>query len=251
MSEKRATRKRGLGKGGAIVTILAIILYFYQTRFWETSVQRKADSSSFQAHGVGGPTEYDGVGGDVLLNRKKNRDTAPGDVEDLSVHEIIGLPSEALEPMGSRDRIRWTAEARQAADSMEKRGVRVAGYLVKVRESGPESCNGHIDSLRDYHLWITNDPDVDKREGLVAELTPRWKVRFPELRLRMLNKLAKQRAKVRITGWLMWDQEHPSEVGKSKGTCWEVHPITDFEVWSGGVWRRLSPGSELAAYSRP
>jgi hypothetical protein len=131
------------------------------------------------------------------------------------------------------------------ADSMEKRGVRVEGYLVKARESGPESCNGRVDSLRDYHLWITGDAGVDKREGLVAEITPRWKVRYPEWRLRFFNKLAKDRAKVRVTGWLMWDQEHPSEVGKSKGTCWEIHPITQFEVWNGSGWRTLS--GELAS----
>jgi hypothetical protein len=26
------------------------------------------------------------------------------------------------------------------------------------------------------------------------------------------------------------DEEHPDEIGKSRGTIWKVHPVTGFEV---------------------
>jgi hypothetical protein len=32
---------------------------------------------------------------------------------------------------------------------------------------------------------------------------------------------------VRIRGWLMLDQEHPEQIGKTRGTLWEIHPIAD------------------------
>jgi len=50
---------------------------------------------------------------------------------------------------------------------------------------------------------------------------------------------------VRISGWLMFDPDHPSMIldptnpnisGKFRVTLWEVHPITKIEVWQNGAW---------------
>jgi hypothetical protein len=123
---------------------------------------------------------------------------------------------------------------------MESRGMRVTGYLIAAKESGPESCNGYIDSLRDYHIWIGDSSTAGKASSLVVEVTPRWKAIHPEWRLQYFNALARQHAKVRVTGWLMWDEEHANEIDHSRASCWEVHPITKFEVWSGGAWRELT-----------
>ena len=49
-----------------------------------------------------------------------------------------------------------------------------------------------------------------------------------------LNKIRGQ--KVRITGWLMYDFEHPPQVGKTRGTLWEVHPVMKIEVLQDGQW---------------
>lgn len=29
-----------------------------------------------------------------------------------------------------------------------------------------------------------------------------------------------------ITGWLLYDYEHPPQLGHTRGTLWELHPIT-------------------------
>jgi len=44
---------------------------------------------------------------------------------------------------------------------------------------------------------------------------------------------------VRVSGWLLLDQEHPDQVGRTRGTIWEVHPIMRFEVQRGGRWVAL------------
>ena len=44
---------------------------------------------------------------------------------------------------------------------------------------------------------------------------------------------------VRISGWLMLDQEHPEQIGKTRGTLWEIHPITRIEVKDANGWREL------------
>ena len=45
-----------------------------------------------------------------------------------------------------------------------------------------------------------------------------------------LNKLAKDETQVNISGWLLLDQEHPEQIGHTRGTLWEIHPITKFLV---------------------
>jgi hypothetical protein len=53
------------------------------------------------------------------------------------------------------------------------------------------------------------------------------------------RRLAQQDAKVRITGCLMFDTDHPDQIGKTRGGLWEMHPITKIEVFSGGRWIEL------------
>jgi hypothetical protein len=181
----------------------------------------------------------EGLGGDPILNRMKNRISEPVTIRDFTVPQVIGIINDVLMQEGRRQRKNWYPSARLFAEEKESWGVRVTGYLIRAKQSGVESGNGYIDSLRDYHLWIGDRPMAERRTTMVAEITPRWKIVHPEWHLRMFKRLAEQRAKVRVTGWLLWDQEHGSEVEKSRGTSWEVHPVTKFEVWSDSTWIEL------------
>jgi hypothetical protein len=57
-----------------------------------------------------------------------------------------------------------------------------------------------------------------------------------------MKALARQGARVRISGWLFWDQRHPERLpsrqgsAATRGTLWEVHPVTGIEVFSAGRW---------------
>lgn len=181
----------------------------------------------------------EGKGGDPQLNREKNRYTMPLDVVDLTVQSIIQTPSSVLADAGRKKREWWSSAARDYAKQEESRGVRVTGYLVRAKQEGPESCNGYSDSLHDYHIWISDAPTYDKANGLIVEITPRWESVRAGWRIAEIERLAQRHSRVRVTGWLMWDEEHPDEVGRSRATQWEVHPVTGFEVFDGGAWQPL------------
>jgi len=54
-----------------------------------------------------------------------------------------------------------------------------------------------------------------------------------------LTALATSKSRVRVSGWILMDPEHPDQVGKTRATLWEIHPIVKIEVFSGGKWREL------------
>ena len=117
----------------------------------------------------------------------------------------------------------------------------VEGYLVKARASGPEATNCHGDEprFRDYHLWLTSAPGAGRERSLIAEMTPRVRAVHPNWNLEVLNRVVASGDRVRASGWLLLDQEHPDQIRKTRGTLWEVHPVTRFEVQRGGQWISL------------
>lgn len=160
------------------------------------------------------------------LNRLKNRDSMPSKVIELTVHEFIKQSD--TERLKNED------------------GVALVGYVLGAKQSGAESSNCGTERDRDWHVWIGNDkpeggvdPKALRASSVVVEPTPRTIQANSAWNLKALLKLSKRGAKVRITGWAMFDPEHPSEIGKTRGTIWEVHPVTKIEVWSGGTWRTL------------
>jgi hypothetical protein len=52
-----------------------------------------------------------------------------------------------------------------------------------------------------------------------------------------VRRLAHDGTPVRVSGWLMLDPEHPDQVGRTRGTIWEIHPILAIEVRRGDAWR--------------
>jgi len=216
-----------------IAVVVAIV--WYANHGGNNSPVRELGAAPEILNGIG----MEGSGGDALLNREKNRFTTPGSFSEASVRDIIQIPSTVLGEAGRKKREYWPPAARRYVDGEEGQGFRVTGYLIRAKESGPESCNGYSDSLRDYHIWIGDRPDDEKAQSLIVEITPRWKVIHPEWRLHTIERLCDEHARVRVSGWLMWDEEHPDEVGKSRGSQWEIHPVTSFEVFNNGEWVSL------------
>lgn len=179
----------------------------------------------------------EGKGGDPLLNLQKNRTTIPEKLETYSVHQILAIPSTKLEGTNDNTRKYWSDEAKQYAAKWESKGVSVEGYLVKARESGRESANGNSDKHQDYHLWIVQEKNEPRSSSIIAEVTPRMKAVKPSWKIENFVKLSNKRTKVRVTGWLLWDEEHGDEVGRSRGSQWEIHPMTKFEIFEKGEWK--------------
>ena len=117
----------------------------------------------------------------------------------------------------------------------------MVGYLLAVKLEGRESPNCHSDEQaeRDFHIWLANSPDDDRADAVVVEVTPRICAPHPSWKTVNLRHFVTQRARVRISGWLMLDPEHPDQVGRTRVTLWDIHPITKIEVWSAGKWVAL------------
>jgi hypothetical protein len=92
--------------------------------------------------------------------------------------------------------------------------------------------------MYDIHVWLNKQPveGKDRTQAVVAEVTPRLKPEHRNWTQGTLRQLAGQRKQVRISGWLLLDQEHPEQLGKTRGTLWEIHPIMQIEVQQDDTW---------------
>lgn len=190
-------------------------------------------------------------GGDPLLNRAKNRVTAPAAsrVVDMTLDDFRNTeqPEE------------WTAGQDRASirgDRKEGQPVRVMGYLWKAKREGAESCNCRLDApgkagelITDIHMVLTDRPDDPEATSVTAEITPRVRAKRPDpvtwTSSRIDGSLRKKF--IRVTGFMMLDTEHLIHNPLVRATNWEVHPVTKVEVCtrtqaeceSGTGWRNV------------
>jgi hypothetical protein len=171
-----------------------------------------------------------GTGGDSYLNTLKNRDIPPDHYSTFTISDIIALPGL---PGAARDH--WSDADRTKAMEYESQGATVEGYIVGVRHEGPEACNcGASSGLRDYHLWLAPNATDPPGSAVVVEISPRLLDAHPGWDSKSLGKLKRQKVKVRISGWLLWDEKHGTS--DSRATSWEVHPIHKIETRRSGDW---------------
>jgi hypothetical protein len=190
-----------------------------------------------------------GDGGDTQLNELKNR-------IDTGAWQSVPL-SDLLKPTWpkgteSTRRSSWSSSDAATVAQNEGRPVQAEGYLLLVRHEGPESPNCHSATQRDYHTWISVSPGTtaDRDHSLIAELTPRVVARNPGWgNQSAILKLTGQH--VRLSGWLLLDQEHPEQMQKTRGTLWEIHPVMKIDVQQGGKWIDLETGKPDTGSASP
>jgi hypothetical protein len=190
----------------------------------------------------------EGKGGDPALNRLKNR-TDQGRYYPVALDAIgsLAIPSGTRKP-----RSQWLDRQLASIARFEGIPVAVEGYLALVknggggsrragREEGKESCNCGLDTPadHDYHLWLLPSPTAQRSQSLVVEMTPRVRRHHPSWTLANLTDVAESRRRVRISGWLLFDQEHPEQINKTRKTLWEIHPIMKVEVKEGSGWKEM------------
>lgn len=180
-----------------------------------------------------------GDGGDGSLNLLKNRiDT--GDWQAVTLQSLLALSW----PRGVEKarRATWSSADAAAVGANEGRPALVEGYILKVRHEGPESPNCHDRSARDYHVWLAASATDSRANAMVVELTPRVVARNPGWGSETsILRLAGHH--VRVSGWLMLDQEHPEQLHRTRGTLWEIHPVMKIEVDQNGTWIDLASGN--------
>ena len=71
---------------------------------------------------------------------------------------------------------------------------------------------------------------------MVVELSPRLLDAHPKWPA-LANAAFQNGLQVRISGWRTWDQEHPDQIGGTRATLWEIHPVLRIEVQDAhGTW---------------
>jgi hypothetical protein len=173
----------------------------------------------------------EGDGGDRELNRAKNRTDEASwiPVEHAALLHLSWPPR-----VERRDHREWSPADSAAVARYEGIPVVVEGYLAGAKEEGPESPNCHDKAQRDWHMWLVASPDDDRSRSIVVEATPRVRAKHPGWHLSRVKPLVASKSKVRISGFTMLDPEHPDQVGKTRGTIWEIHPILQIEVEHDG-----------------
>jgi hypothetical protein len=169
-----------------------------------------------------------GDGGDTILNTFKNR-TDEGTYVSVSLADLLALtwPQDIQRiPHGS-----WSASDEAAIARYEGAPVETMGYILDYKHEGTESTNCHASAYRDYHMWLAASPSDPRSQSMVIEITPRMQALRPGW-VPSLSEL--KGAHVRIRGWLLFDEEHPEQLGQTRKTLWEIHPITHIEIDQGG-----------------
>lgn len=177
----------------------------------------------------------DGDGGDRALNYLKNRtDESTWLMGTIAAVRSLGTPG----GVGRAPRSSWTATTFRAVHRFEGLPLALEGYLLDVREEGAESTNCHGDdpASRDWHLWLGDSPGSSRSSAVVAELTPRVRALHSDWLIDDLRQAMRDSVRVRLSGWLLFDQEHPEQIGRSRATLWEIHPVMRVELLRGDQW---------------
>ena len=180
----------------------------------------------------------DGDGGDRGLNRLKNRvDSAAWVPTPFANVLMLDWPSSVVR----RARDDWSRREANAVAVKEGSPVAVEGYFAGAKVEGPEAtnCHGAESKFRDWHVWLAATPGKDRRRSIVVETTPVIRSMHPEWTISGIRRLVRDSTLVRVSGWLMLDPEHPDQLGKTRGTLWEIHPVMRIEIFAAGQWSAI------------
>jgi hypothetical protein len=207
-----------------------------------TEVSVPADLSICPATGSGG------VYGPAYA--QKNRLKVPCSYSSISVDDMLALQHLSKSARAKPD---GDPEA-QYLKATEAETVMVEGYLAMAKDGGAEGVNCKSTTRVDTHMELVDTDSVDPKRNrdrhVIAEVTPWFHAAVPEWSTEALESLASYSGgysgsekhsppKVRIYGYLFFDEAHATGADSWRGTPWEVHPITKIEVLENGEWHEL------------
>lgn len=184
-----------------------------------------------------------GTGGDPDLNTQKNRSDAAVNPQPITVQYLKGLPT--VPSAQGKTRSGWAQQYQTQVANYEERPVVLTVYIVKAKGEGKESCNCNSADAQDHdvHVYVTDDADGSVEDSAIVEVTPRWRAANPTWTWQNLEKVAEDGDQVRVTGWMLYDQEHWNMINANppqRGTLWEIHPITAIQVETRQGWVDLA-----------
>ena len=200
-------------------------------------------------------------------NQQKNRsliELGGKKIESFDFGGFLARVGDYDRQIGKNHRRYLNPEDKAKIANWEKQIVSVTGWLVLAyRSPKPESANCRSEEFQDWHLEISSEPaDHPAQAGdptpIICEITPRTESILFRGGLR-IQKLAaffrlsdnsfaptgSEPHKIRVTGFLLWDDEHnkpDADVGSTIGwfskdgyhhpwrvTGWEIHPVLKVE----------------------
>ncbi len=180
----------------------------------------------------------EGQGGDPAYNRFGNR-TDDGNYQPVALDTLIGLswPKE----VEHKPRDQWPPDAQDRIARADGLPLVVEGYVAQAQQKGPEPQNCQSSTDLNVQVWLVarSESKGDLAKALVVQITPRVRTNHPGWTVDQLNALAAAGLRVRISGWLLLDADHPEDVGKSRDTLWELHPVMQIAVSKDGQWVNL------------
>jgi hypothetical protein len=199
-------------------------------------------------------------------NRMKNRwpvNLSLFAVEPLDTAAFLKKVREYDSRLQRQRRSELTAAQKDELDSYENQIVSLTGWLVLAYAGPPETTNCASPIFHDWHLEIFENPSDHAPQGgdptpIICEITPRTEraIYRDNMRIQSLagffrlqdasyKATGHNAQKVRVTGYLLWDDDHngSADVGSTvqwfskngfhhpwRSTAWEIHPVVKIEV---------------------
>lgn len=246
-----------------LITLISAALVSRGIGFAQDTELRNLDVSRWPclSKPVGTATRPDEQERNLMKNRSPIR--VRPNVEQLDVPSFLRKVAACDAKIKATDRAHLDLRRKAELRGFENQIVSVTGWLNLAYSSGAESANCGDATFHDWHLEISSQAmDRPPRTGdttpIVCEVTPRTEKLLYQQGVRLLALAGFMRLadntyqstkhpprKVRVTGYLMWDDLHndPEAVGPqvkligddklhhpSRATAWEIHPILKLEV---------------------
>jgi hypothetical protein len=207
----------------------------------ETSVP--ANWSICPATGSGGMYEQAYV--------QKNRTHVPCTYTPITVDDMLALESLPKSVRALPD----TDPLAQYLKTEEAKAVMLEGFLALTKDGGKEGVNCNSNTRLDTHMELADtdaqDPKTNRNRHVVAEVTPWFREAVPVWTTQNLGQFASYISdykaaagknpptRIRVYGYLFFDEAHATGAKAWRGTAWEVHPITKIEVFQNGSWEEV------------
>jgi hypothetical protein len=180
----------------------------------------------------------EGVGGDARLNLLLNR-VDKGAYVPISLDSLMALtwPKSVEGRMMSE----WTRSGEAFVAQYLGIPVAVEGFIEALREGGaePANCNRENDRNPLWRLHLVRDPKDRRAEALVAMSTPQTRLGHTWTADFLRTVVIAGRRPVRVSGWLYFNPDPVHELGRTRGTLWEISPVLQIEVFEDGRWNPL------------
>lgn len=208
---------------------LAIFLLVFNSATLAAKKKKKKNTCGATSSQKDGDCPVQGCGGDPLLNRRKNLVTAASNPETYTRTDFVKLKFPKSWVPGTKRTL--------LKDWGEGTAVTYETFLLKVKNypSGAEACNCNLklNENNDFHLVTGHKRTTPEDDSITGEISPRF--RPDGWTITKLRKLAKDKAYVQLTGYLMLDTQHVGKSEPARVTHWEIHPVTSFKVCTGSV----------------